>query len=166
MLLGRKQRHELRRKLRRLFSEGHVSCYPVSDAGGLGSDMNDFLTMFRNSHEGKADFLTPTNAEFFNGMAASLFRSGFLRLFFLEIGGVRVAAVLGFDYGDSFYLYNSGYDPEYSRLSVGLLLKALCIKESIARGKKHFDFLRGSEPYKYNMGGRDQPIYRCVLTRN
>jgi CelD/BcsL family acetyltransferase involved in cellulose biosynthesis len=128
--------------------------------------MDDFLTMFRNSHEGKADFLTPTNAEFFKGMAASLSRSGFLRLFFLEVGGVRVAAVLGFDYGDSFYLYNSGYDPEYSRLSVGLLLKALCIKESIARGKKHFDFLRGSEPYKYNMGGRDQPIYRCVLARN
>jgi len=62
------------------------------------------------------------------------------------------------------YLYNSAYDPEYSYLSVGILSKALYIKDSIQRGKKRFDFLKGSEHYKYHLGGREVPLYNCQIT--
>ncbi|MFC1919282.1 GNAT family N-acetyltransferase [Chloroflexota bacterium] len=165
-VLKKKNRHELKRKLRRLFNEDGVTYYSVSELANLKRDMDDFLAMFLTSHEGKADFLTPRMEDFFRGLADSLASSGNLRLYFMEIGGVRVAAVLGFDYGDTFFLYNSGYDPRYTRLSVGLLLKALCIKESIASGKRCFDFLRGSEKYKYQLGGSDYPVYRCIITRN
>ena len=91
--------------------------------------------------------------------------AGHLRLLFLEVDKIRVATVMGFDYRDRFYLYNSGYDPDYSSLSAGLLLKALCLKESIAAGKKRFEFLRGAEDYKYRLGGQDIPVYQSLIRK-
>jgi CelD/BcsL family acetyltransferase involved in cellulose biosynthesis len=62
------------------------------------------------------------------------------------------------------YLYNSAYDPQYSSLSVGVLSKALNIKDSIERGKKRFDFLKGAEQYKYHLGGREVQLSSCQIT--
>ena len=63
-------------------------------------------------------------------------------------------------------LYNSGHDPEYRYYSVGLLLHSLCLRDALERGYRYFDFLRGNEPYKYRLGGRDHRIYRIALERN
>jgi CelD/BcsL family acetyltransferase involved in cellulose biosynthesis len=68
-----------------------------------------------------------------------------------------------FEYNDCIYLYNSGYDPRYTSLSAGLLSKVLAIKDSIERGVKRFDFLKGAETYKYHLGGKEVPLYRCQI---
>jgi CelD/BcsL family acetyltransferase involved in cellulose biosynthesis len=84
----------------------------------------------------------------------------------LSVDGKNAAAVLCFDAGCTLYMYNSGYDPDYSALSVGLLSKALVLRWAIENGKTHLDFLRGNEPYKYDLGARDQNIYRLVVSRD
>ncbi len=48
-------------------------------------------------------------------------------------------------------------------MSVGVLSKVLCIKDSIERGKKKFDFLKGDERYKYHLGGQEVRLYRCRI---
>jgi len=68
-----------------------------------------------------------------------------------------------FDYNGKVYLFNSGYDPEYSILSVGLLSKLLSIKDSIERGRKCYDFLKGAEEYKYRLKGREIGIFNCKV---
>jgi CelD/BcsL family acetyltransferase involved in cellulose biosynthesis len=73
--------------------------------------------------------------------------------------------VLCFDAGSHLYLYNSGYDPEFSALSVGLVSKALCLQWAIENGKQGIDFLRGNEPYKYDWGAVDEPIQRVLVRR-
>ena len=98
-------------------------------------------------------------------MVLKLSTVGILRLFFMELGGERVAAALCFDYGSSRFLYNSGFNPDYGYYSVGLMLHALCLKDAIQEGKSYFDFLRGSEPYKYDLGGKNRSIYDMVVTR-
>ena len=70
-----------------------------------------------------------------------------------------------FDYGGEFLLYNSGYEPAYSRLSVGLINKALSIRTAIEEGRAAFNFLKGDERYKYNLGGQDEAVFRLVATR-
>jgi CelD/BcsL family acetyltransferase involved in cellulose biosynthesis len=50
-------------------------------------------------------------------------------------------------------------------LSVGLLNKALCIKQAIEEGRNAFDFLRGPERYKYDLGGTDRLLYRIAVRR-
>ncbi len=163
--LRKKDRHELRRKLRRLTGAGETSCYAVSDAGALTQDVSSLLELLRNSGEAKAAFLTPEREQFFHTMAAAMSQEGYLKLFFLELDGVRVAASFLFDYKDAYYLYNSGYDVNYGFLSVGLLLKALCLQDAIEQGKREFDLLRGPEGYKYDLGGKDQGVYKLVIRR-
>ena len=57
------------------------------------------------------------------------------RLFMLYVNSRPAAAVLCFDAGSHLYMYNSGYDPEFSDLAVGLVSKALCLQWAIENGK-------------------------------
>jgi CelD/BcsL family acetyltransferase involved in cellulose biosynthesis len=83
----------------------------------------------------------------------------------LEREGKAAAAMFCFDYEDTLYLYNSGYDPELSPLSPGIVLIGHCLQDAISRGKRYFDFMRGEEDYKYRLGGEDSPIYRIRIER-
>ncbi len=162
-VLTAKQRHEVRRKLRRLSGAGNVKhrCLEV------GQDVEDyietFLKLFSLSREDKARFMTPQMESFFRSLAKTMAEIGLLRFGTIEIDTQPAAITMGFDYGDSHYLYNSAYDPQFNYLSVGLLCKVLCIKESVEKGKKKWDFLKGAESYKYQLGGREVPIYRCQI---
>jgi len=156
-----KQRHELKRKLRRLAEAGEINYRISTDANLL--DVNTFLRLFQESSQDKAAFLTPEMESFFRSLVSNMSEQKFLELSILELNAIPVAATMCFDYKNDVYLYNSGYDPEYSWLSVGLISKALCIKNSIEGGKKRFDFLKGSEKYKYHLGGHGLPIYKCSI---
>ena len=163
-ILKAKQRHELRRKLRRLSEAGRVDYHFVTDRVAVHEDMDTFLKMFTESRQDKATFLTAQMESFFRLLADAMAEAGLLKLGILELDTRPAAMVMCYDYHDCLYLYNSGYDPEYNSLSVGLLSKALCIKESIQRGSKRFDFLKGNEEYKHHLGGREVPLYRCRIT--
>lgn len=99
-------------------------------------------------------------------MVTSLAAAGNICLSFLEVDGAQVSATLCFDYNNDRYLYNSAYDPAYSSLSVSLLLEVYNIQDAIKKGRRRFDFLSGNEPYKYDLGGQDVPVSRCVISRS
>ena len=163
-ILSKKQRHEVRRKLRRLWEESNVD-YRCIEVGRdkVGDFMDVFLRLFSLSREDKANFMTPQMESFFRSLAQAMAEIGLLRFGIIEIDKLPVSIIMGFDYNDTIYLYNSGYDPQYSSLSVGLLCKVLGLKESIVRGRKKWDFLKGGEPYKYLLGGREIPLYSCRI---
>ena len=163
--LGKKDRHELRRKLRRLEKADNASQYVCDDAEALSGSMQDFFRLLRASSDDKLAFLTPEREKFFIDVAMELAPKDQFKLYFLEVGGVRVASCICFDYAGSYLLYNSGYDPSYSALSVGLLNKALCIKEAIEEGRDTFNFLSGSERYKYNLGAKNIAVHKLVVHR-
>ena len=107
--------------------------------------------------------MTPKMARFFRLVAEAMTEMGLLKYGVLNVDRKTVAIVMTFDYLNSIYLYNNAYNPEYAYLSVGLLSKLLCIKECIEKGKSRFDFLRGGERYKYQLGGQAIPLYRCQI---
>jgi len=163
-LLSKKQRHEVRRKLRRLWEAGEVAYrYEEVSREKVSTLINTFFRLFSLSREEKAHFLTPQMESFFRSVAEAMAELRLLRFGILEIDQRPVAMTMGFDYQETAYLYNSGYDPEYNSLSVGLLSKVLGIKESIAQGKRKWDFLKGGEKYKYQLGGREVPLYHCEI---
>jgi len=162
-LLTKKQRHEVRRKLRRLWEVDNVDYHCIKASQEVGDFVNTFLKLFSLSREEKASFMTTQVESFFRSLAEAMAEIGLLRFGILELDALPVAMIMGFDYDDAMYLYNSAYDPKYSYLSVGLLSKVLCIKESIQRGRKKWDFLKGGEPYKYHIGGREIPLYGCHI---
>lgn len=163
--LRKKDRHELRRKLRRLERADSPHQYMCVTAETLADCMADFFRLLRASSEEKAEFLTPGREKFFVDIAQELSRRDQFKLYFLEVSGERVACCICFDYGESFLLYNSGYDPSYSQLSVGLLNKAFSIQTAIEAGRQTFNFLKGDDRYKYDLGAEDFAVYRLTACR-
>jgi len=161
--LDTKQRHEVKRKMRRLTEEGKIEYRFIAEGGALMPAMDTFYRMFVESRQDKAAFLTEQMKSYFNLLVNTMAENGLLRLGILELDNKPVAEIMCFDYHDCIYLYNSGYDPQYVALSAGLLSKVFAIKDSIENGKKRFDFLKGAETYKYRLGGQEVPLYRCRI---
>lgn len=162
--LANSQRHEVRRKMRRLEELGTTGFRVYRDGKEALSQLDLFIRMFRHSRQDKARFMTDRMGNFFELLAGTMADDGLLRLGFLELNSLPVASVAYFDYNNSIYLYNSGYDPGYRELSVGLISKVLCIKDSIEQKKDKFDFLRGAEVYKYRLGGTEIPLHECRIS--
>ena len=164
-LLSKKDRHELRRKFRRLAGAGAVHYVATTEDSDLEHDLDDFFRLHRDSREDKAAFMTPSKEAFFREIAHAFVSQKLGKLYRLEVDGITAASVLCFDYNNQRLLYNSGFDHSFSSLSVGLLLKAYTLRDAIETGMRRFDFLRGDEPYKYDLGAVDSPIYQCTIQR-
>jgi CelD/BcsL family acetyltransferase involved in cellulose biosynthesis len=163
-ILTQKQRHEVRRKLRRLWEAGNVNYRLLEESESVFQSMAIFLRLFRESRQDKAIFLTTPMESFFTSLVKAMAQAGLLRLGILELNESPVAAVMFFDYHNTVFLYNNGYDPKYSFLSVGLISKVLCIQDSVERGRSKFDFLRGAEEYKHRLGGKEVNLYGCQIS--
>lgn len=157
--LNKKQRHELRRKLRRAGDD--VDWYVVGPQHDLAAELDRFLNLMAASSPYKAEFLADErNTAFFKQITPRLMALGYLQLSFLTIGEELAAAYLNFDYDGAIMVYNSGQDVErFGAFSPGIVLLANLIRDAIERGYKTFDFLRGNETYKYQMGGQDTEIF-------
>ena len=165
-ILSKKNRHELRRKFRRLDSSVNWSWYSIVDPAQVAERLGEFISLMRQSRTDKDEYMTLERELFFQRITQKMAEQEALKLFFLEVEGQAVATSLCFDYASSRLLYNSGYNPEFGYYSVGLLLNALCLKEAIEQGKAYFDFLRGPEPYKQHLGGQQRNLCQMVVKRS
>ena len=165
-LLNKKDRHELRRKIRRMDSQTDWKWYSLTEPTEVNERLGEFIKLMRQSRADKDEFMTPERERFFYNITQRMSELGLLQLYFLHMDGVTVATSLCFDYGGSRLLYNSGYAPEYAYYSVGLLLNAMCLKDAIEQGLTYFDFLRGPEPYKAHLGGQQRNLYQMVVTKS
>jgi CelD/BcsL family acetyltransferase involved in cellulose biosynthesis len=122
-----------------------------------------FIALFRKTAPHKDTFLTPEREQFFLSVAEEFSRRAWLELFVLSFDQKEVAYLLSFLYNETLYLYNAAYDPDYSSLSPGIVAITYCLEDSISRGIKRFDFLRGDETYKYRFGAHDNHLYRLTV---
>jgi CelD/BcsL family acetyltransferase involved in cellulose biosynthesis len=163
--LDKKQRHEIRRKMRRAAeSELNVRFVIVDQGADIESEMNSFFhLMIQDS--GKAGFLTPLMREQMTFTIRNAFEHGYLWLAFLEIEGVKVASSLNFDYKNKLWGYNSGVSREHMELSPGWVLLANTIQWCCENGRYEFDFMRGDEEYKYRFGGVNKYVMRIKIIK-
>jgi CelD/BcsL family acetyltransferase involved in cellulose biosynthesis len=159
--LDKKERHEIRRKLRRAEGEAEIEYVQVDERHDRPAMYQQFIELMRASHPQKAAFLQDSqHAAFFNAILPLMDAHGWLRLSFLNIDGTPSAAYCDFDYKGRILVYNSGLLPEKNaHLSPGIVLLSYNIRYAIESGHHTFDFLRGNEAYKYRMGGKDTCVY-------
>jgi CelD/BcsL family acetyltransferase involved in cellulose biosynthesis len=156
-----KQRSELRRKLRKAEGSGSMAWYIVGEQHDLNAELERFLKLMTTSHPAKARFLeNPQHVAFFKAFMPIAFAKGWLQLNFETADDDAVATYLNFDYNNDILVYNSGLEPnKFGALSPGIVLLANNIQYAIEQKKRHFNFLRGNETYKYLMGAQDTIIY-------
>lgn len=164
--IDKKQRHEIRRKMRRAQSaEAPVTWFIASDPAKIDALAEDFLRLMEMDPE-KAAFLTPPMRETFLRTIRCAFEEGCLCLAFLQVDGQNVAGYLSFDYLNQLWVYNSGMDTRYNEYSPGWVLLGELLKWANENGRQAFDFMRGDEDYKFRFGAQKRDVLRVTLTRN
>jgi CelD/BcsL family acetyltransferase involved in cellulose biosynthesis len=163
--IDKKQRHEVRRKMRRAQESEHaVRWYFVQDPAALESEIDAFLELMSQDEE-KARFLTPPMRENFRGTMRCAFEASCLHLSFLEIDGHKAAAYLSMDYLNQLWVYNSGIDAKFIEFSPGWVLLGELLRWANENKRSAFDFMRGDEDYKIRFGAQTRHVMRVTVGR-
>jgi CelD/BcsL family acetyltransferase involved in cellulose biosynthesis len=165
--LGKKERHEVRRKVRRAQGVGEIRLRESTDPL---DELDDFIDLHQKRW-GADGLFPPTKggdqSRVFIRRLFELFGSdGGIGLTFLTVGDRRIAAGIHFETADCLLFYNAGIDPDARDLSPGVVMTWAYIRRCLERGLRRFDFLRGDEPYKYEWGAVDEPIQRLLVRRD
>ena len=163
--IDKKQRHEIKRKMRRAAESGRVQFTVVDKDADIEPELETFFhLMIQDS--GKAQFLHEVMRDQMSNSIRVAHDQGYLWLAFLEVDGVKAAASLNFDYKNKFWGYNSGVSREHMELSPGWVLMGHVIQWCCENGRSEFDFMRGDEDYKYRFGGVNRFVMRARVIRN
>ena len=163
--LAKKERHEIKRKARNFERDAPSRALRViTGRDDAIAALPDFFRLHRLSAPDKERFLTPDVEHFFRAMTGAMADAGWLRLYILDVDGTPAAAMFTFAADGRLLVYNSGFDPAYGRLSVGMVLTGMVIEDAANHGLTLCDFLRGNEAYKYRFGAIDTPIWRVIAS--
>jgi CelD/BcsL family acetyltransferase involved in cellulose biosynthesis len=149
--LGSEHRYNFQRRLRKLDTQHGLRFERVSSEQRRRELLPVLFELHRRrwSERGGSDGLEGNGiAAFHEELSRLALERGWLRLYVLWLGSSPAAALYGFRYGGVFYFYQSGFDPRYRKLSVGLVAMGLAIKSAIEERASTFDLLHGEEAYK------------------
>jgi len=100
----------------------------------------------------------------------NIFKEGWLKLCFLRLNGVPLAANYNFAYNNKIHYFQSGMVPhENKHVRPGLLLHSFCIEEAINEGFEEYDFLQAGGKgagYKEMWGNYSRDLLRIRISRN
>jgi CelD/BcsL family acetyltransferase involved in cellulose biosynthesis len=164
----RKRLAYLDRKLKKNFTVEFRRVQPQQD---VEPAMREFVTMHQRRWADAGEpgaFATESAARFHLEVAREFNARSWLVLVFMELNGRTVAANYAFKTARTlqFYLSGVGDYEEARRFAPGILLHAHCMQEMIAAGVEVYDFLRGTERYKYELGARDVPNWGLLFLRD
>ncbi len=162
---NRRKAEKARRKLENM---GRVEL-ELADAHTVQDYMTDFFRLHeaRWKQRGEEGLLEDNNVRAFHREAAARFsRSGLLRFYRLTLDGRPISYIYGLNRKKIFYSYLGAFDPEMEHYSPGVVILLLVIEESIRRGTREFDFLRGGEEYKYLWGAKDTFTWRLRIRKS
>jgi CelD/BcsL family acetyltransferase involved in cellulose biosynthesis len=161
----KKQRHEIRRKMRRAIESERGVRWFISDMADPEAEIDSFLKLMEQD-QGKASFLRDPMRAQMRDVIRTAHENGWLWLAFLEADGQRIAAALNFDYENKLWGYNAGVNRDFMDLSPGWVLLGHVLEWCCQNGRYEFDFMRGDEDYKYRFGGVNKYVMRARLIRN
>ena len=152
------KRKEIKRKIKKLADfTTEKFCFKKE----FHQKMNSFFQLYRASSPEK--IMDETKESFYLKVAENMAPLGWPELCFLYLEKKPIAAYFSFIFKNRLFLYNTGFDREYQKLSPGAVLLSFMIKEQIKLGREVFDFLQGDERYKYDFGAQDQNLFKVVM---
>jgi CelD/BcsL family acetyltransferase involved in cellulose biosynthesis len=164
MNIDKKQRHELRRKMRRADESGRVRFHVVDKDANIEPELESFFQLMVQD-PGKAEFLHDAMREQMSQAIRAAHKQGYLWLAYLEVDDVKAAATLCFDYRNKLWGYNSGVSFDFKDISPGWVIMGQTIQWCCENGRYEFDFMRGDEEYKYRMGGVNKYVMRARVVK-
>jgi CelD/BcsL family acetyltransferase involved in cellulose biosynthesis len=161
-------REQARRYPRRLARKHSVHFRRTTDESELDRDMATLFRLHdaRWAPRGGSSLESQRVRRFHVDFARSALRQGWLRLWFLEIDDVEVAAWYGWRLGDSYAYYQAGFDPAWQHLSVGFVLMVHTVRSAIEEGASRYELLLGEEAYKSRFANAGESVHTVTLSRS
>jgi CelD/BcsL family acetyltransferase involved in cellulose biosynthesis len=161
--LDKKQRHEIRRKVRR----GEAAGVEIRASEDLLADLPEFIRLHRARWGERGLFTATAKGEeeelFMRELVATVPRETLTMLVARnEEFGTFAAGLFLRDAGALRY-WNAGGDAAARALSPGVLLFVHGVSLAITEGRDQFDFLRGNEAYKYECGAVDAQVMKIQV---
>ncbi len=168
VLIHSRRSSNFKRRLKQIEKMPEFEFRSVSASAEVGAAFERFLLLHekRWSADGGSELSGhPRLIAFQRDVVRAMADTGLLRFDELWIEGECRASVYGFDDGRTFYYYNAGYDPEWAKFSVGLVLIGLSIRNAVERGNRVYDFLRGEETYKFDWANQTEELVSATLAQ-
>lgn len=161
---------DTRRKIRRLEEKGELT---YRECGTLERGLQ-LLDQFarqksqRFAATGATDILANGAVlEFYKEVTRRLWDSGQVHISSLDLDHQPIATHFGFIAGQRYFYYMPSFDSTFSLYSPGRLIVFNLIENSFLKGLGEFDFMNGSEPYKYEWASDERPVYELrAFTRS
>jgi CelD/BcsL family acetyltransferase involved in cellulose biosynthesis len=164
--LGSQHRYDVQRKIKKISKQFEVVFERVENEEQREPALQLLIALHNQRWIGRGGsdaFHTAGHVAFHAEFTARALRRGWLRLYVLRLDGKPASALYGLRYKRTFYFYQSGFDPQYSRHSVGLVTMGLAIKNALEEGADEYDFLHGAEEYKFHWARESRDLARLEL---
>jgi len=166
---GRSTRKSITRKRRRIEKEFRVQFTPWSALFDRTQTINTVKRLQQKSisRKGLRGIFEDETYRNFHADIIDLFRrEGWLYIVFLLCDGKPVAFLYAYLYGGKCYDYQRGFDTDYRSYSVGTVLQSYVFQDTISKGVRTYDFLRGGEEYKYRFANSAREMLQVSFFNN
>ncbi len=154
--LTKKNRHELRRKKRK-FSKEIISCELEESRD---SDIfKIFISQHKDSKGDKGQFMNEVVETYFKNL---LSLEGW-KIYYTNTDKGVLSTAFCYESDNGCYLYNSSRNNKFNSINPGIVLNDLIIQKLIDKEMIFFDFLKGTERYKYDLGGSSIQLYDLTM---
>ena len=151
-VLPRKKRHELKRKKVR-FQEKYPQA--VLRESKDSEIFESFITLHKTSDGDKGNFMNDEVTAFFSSL---LTMKGW-KIYYLEVDNAIAACCFVYEDEVGSYLYNSSKNNTFNEVNPGIIIIDKIIEQLISKEFTFFDFLKGTERYKFDLGGISTQLY-------
>jgi CelD/BcsL family acetyltransferase involved in cellulose biosynthesis len=149
--LPAKFRSNLRNRLSRLTRIGEPRLEVLTDGGAIRDACHDAWRLEASGWKSDAGTSIGSDADvqrFYTDLISRGAAAGWMRLLFLNVGGLRIATAYGACFRGRLLLFKTGYDPEYAPCAPFKLLTYFAVRDAYEEGLHEVDFLGDSEPWK------------------
>jgi CelD/BcsL family acetyltransferase involved in cellulose biosynthesis len=164
---SRNLRSQIGRKMRNLRRDHEVEVRRTSSAAELDRDLAALFRLHESrwSERSGVSSLDDRLRGFHRRFAEAALGRGWLRLLVIEIDGTPAAAWYGWSLGGRWSYYQAGFDPQWNRYSLGLLMLSESIRGAVAEGAREYDMLLGGEEFKSRFADQVRHARSVVLAR-
>ena len=155
--LGKKKRHELKRKKSKFSKQlGEMELQSSKDL----IMFDKFVEQHKLSDGKKGSFMNKEVQLFFQNL---LTIKGW-KIYFIENESELISSAFVYENKKGCYLYNSTKNSQFDPINPGIVLIDLIIQKMIKEKKEFFDFLKGFDRYKVDLGGSPTQLYDLTIT--
>lgn len=146
--LGSKTRAEVRRSLRRINDEAAITFHVYSGPDEVPELLKQLQSLSAKTYQHKLlDLGISENDETYRELHYAA-EKGWLRSHILFCNDEPVAFDHGFLHNQTYYSTHIGYDPKWTKSSVGLVTHIYTVKDLIEQNASNFDFMYGDSGNK------------------